>query len=407
MRLTSCFILLLSATWLSSSAEALTTLQTSTSVGFYRDYRQSAHYPVYHTWSMHGFYDSGVETSFDFLLNNDFAVNQWTFFPTHAEISAPIGRRWSPERQSRVRLGRQLFTEGFDLSLLDGVQAPIYWSTTGGVMPFAGALKSPDMDQPNESNAPIVGFAVWERVFDFQIRAGYTAREQDLANRYVHAGLVRQWDSWLWSPQILLKEEWHADDLTFNQSSSELSLALSPSLDFRVGYANLQPRPLSPNQASNFVYRYFAISPTELVNGDFTWQVGTASKISLGAQRAFYNSGFQNEVADRQDLGASFEIAQGQWLAPSFTHMTTYGGQIHDLGLRYTIDLSTNSGCNLEYDFAYVDKVNGIHGWVQHARTSYETRIASRAKAMFSLEAERNHYFEFDVRTMAYVTNYL
>jgi hypothetical protein len=87
--------------------------------------------------------------------------------------------------------------------------------------------------------------------------------------------------------------------------------------------------------------------------------------------------------------------------------MTTYGGELYDQGLRYTWDITDRRQFTLEYDFGWLSKVNDIQGWVQHLRSGYETQITERAKLLVSLEAERNQYFEFDVRTMAYVTNYL
>lgn len=394
---------------LARPTQALTTIQTSTSMGYYRDYLQTSHYPIFHSWSLHGFYETGVETSIDFLLNNDFATNKWAFFPTQAAVTVPLSKRFSkaPERQSHLKLGRQLFSEGFEMSFLDGAQLPLFWSETGGLMPFGGELRSPDLNQTEDSGSPLVGVVAWESFFDFQTRVGYSAQDENMRKRYFFAGVVRQFPDLLWTPQLLIKQEWDGDHLAFNQQTSDLSFIFSDKWSGRVGYSNLQPRPTHSKLSSPFLYPFFATSPTESLNTDLTWECSESLQLAVGAERSFFRSGLQNEVADRQDLSAVITLIHGQQLTPAYTHISSYGGTVDDLGLRYSFNLSSETRTYLEYNLAYANKINKIKGWLQHARGGYELRIADRAKALFTLEAERNQYFEFDVRTMAYVTNYL
>ncbi len=392
-----------------SVAHAFTNVQTSTSLGLYRDYRQTYHYPIYHSWSINGIYANGFETSIEFYLNNDFTLNEWSFYPTQAVVGVPLPESFQASRdvRSEVKLGRQFFSEGFDLNILDGMKSSLYWSNSGGVMPVMGYLRSTDFAQPGDNYSPLIGLYLWESIYKLQLRGGYTARDQDFVNRYAYVSGQYQFSDLIWQPTIYSKGEYLADKMTFNQSTSELALHFLDNLDGRLAYSNLAPRPTNKIEYSSYVYRLFSISPTETVVGDLTWAATDRITFAAGTEKGFYNSGYRDETSDRHDLSMDFQFAPGRWLAPSLTYVKSYGGEIHDVSLRYISDISSQSRITAELDNAYVKKINQIQGWAQHVRGSYETHFWNRAKALFALEAERNQYYVFDVRTMAYVTNYL
>lgn len=392
-----------------STGLAYTNIQTSTSLGYFRDYYKSNHFPVYHSWSVKGFYEKGLETDIEFYLNNDFSENTWTVMPTQVQLSVPISFNNSLQSNSlsHLKIGRQLYSEGFDLALIDGVILPYYLTDTAGISLSAGYLRSTDFEQPSDYHSQILGIAAWNIINDIQLRGGYTTRDNDPNRRYLHGALQYQFQQLWWQPTFYFKEELNADALTFNQNYSELVLQFSQTLDARFAYTNLDPRPTNKISKQNFIYSLFAISPTETAMTDLTWSYSEKLIITASIEKGFYNSGYHDETSERQDLSLDIATGNNQWLTPCFAHLKSYGGEITDLCLRYTSEVNSQSRYVAELDSAYVKKINQIEGWVEHLRGSYETSFWNSAKVLFAVEAERNQYFIFDIRTMAYVTNYL
>jgi hypothetical protein len=127
-----------------------------------------------------------------------------------------------------------------------------------------------------------------------------------------------------------------------------------------------------------------------------------------GAKRVFYNSGTNREIGDLQYTSLQFSWGTGSSsLTPTFNHLLSYGGELWDVGLALIQDLSISSRLRVDYDLAYMIKIDGVSGWVQHLRTGYETRAWRNVQALFNLEFERNQYFDFDIRAMTYVANSL
>lgn len=390
-------------------ASGLTQIQNSTSIGYFKDYYKSNHFPLYHSWTITGLYEKGIETDFEFYVNNDFAENTWLVIPTQLQVSLPLSHEEISQSTpiSKVKFGRQLYSEGFDFALIDGILIPYHVSENFGFLPVAGYLRSTDFEQPGDNSSPLVGLILWHQFHQVNFRGGMTSRETDLSQRYIHGALQYQFEDLWWQPAIYHKEEFKADGFTFNQSYSELLLHLSSKLDGRIAYSNLDPRPTNKIDRQNFIYRIFTITPTETVMTDLTWTYSENLITSISAEKGFYNSGYQEEKTDRQDLAVDLSLGHGKWITPCITHLKSYGGELTDFCLRYSSEISAESRYMTEINSAYVKKINQIEGWVEHFRGSYETNIFKRTKLLLALEAERNQYFIFDVRSMAYVTNYL
>ncbi len=392
-----------------SEGFAFTNIQTSTSFGTFKDYKKIPHYQLFNSWSLKGINEAGLETSIEFYINNDFTENEWSFNPTQAQITYPFTTflSSSSDVKSEIKVGRQLYTEGFDLALLDGLQVPLRWDKNAGVMPILGQLSSTDFDQAHQSSAPLVGLVIWDSFADLKIRAGGIARDKDLSEKFIFASGQYTFETVLWQPSLFAKQEWFAEDFKFNQNVSEIAAHFSESLDGRLAYSNLDPRPTNKIDADLFVYRLFSISPTETAAIDLTWTMSESLILSLGAEKAYYNSGYLDEVSEREDISMDYQFSEGQWLSPCLTWLRSYGGDVKDLGVRYTYDISTTTKFMTEFDNAYLKKINQIEGWAQHLRSTYEFHFWNRAKFGLALEVERNHYYQFDARTMVYVTNYL
>ena len=381
-------------------------VQTSTSVGFYRNYKKENQFPVFHSWSLNGFYENGVESSVEFYLNNNFSENQWKLIPTQVQFNLPL----QPETgysDSKLKMGRQLFSEGFDLAMLDGVLVPYYLDTSSGIMPVLGYLRSTDFEQKEDNSSPLLGMIYWTSLKGILFRGGYHARDSDFENRYIHTSFQYQWDAIPWKPLLYLKQEFIARNMSFNQSYSELVFTPSDTVEARLAYTNLNPRPTNHSENYTFIYHIFSLSPMETVSSEWTWKKNELTTFNLAMEHGFYQSYKGAEQSSRQDLSMDYAIKSGHWVSPCFIHMKSYGGEMYDLCLRYSVENTINSKYIAELNSAYLNKINQIEGWVQHVRGSYETTLSDKAKILIALEVERNQYFIFDMRTMAYVTNYL
>src|ERR1039457_3374202 len=143
-------------------ASAVVSVSTSGTMGYYRDSNQQGHLPLYYNISYSGTHTNGAESSLDLILNNDFTQNNWSVIPSQVMIVYPLSDGFSPWRRSRVQIGRQFFTEGFDISLLDGIQLPVYWSQSGGLWFYGGNTHV--MDLQDFGSTPLVGGSVFEEI---------------------------------------------------------------------------------------------------------------------------------------------------------------------------------------------------------------------------------------------------
>ena len=137
--------------WHVPFASASVSLKSTLSTGYYRDAEQDSHVPAYLYWNFNHVAKNGIETFLNVGLNNAVMEDLWRIYVYEAMLSFPIwqGFEDAPYRTSRLQVGRQLFYEGFELSLLDGLQLPFYWSQTGGMTLAAGSANSVYVSEPN------------------------------------------------------------------------------------------------------------------------------------------------------------------------------------------------------------------------------------------------------------------
>ena len=396
----------------SLTAQAYTNLQTSTYVGVYRDYFKKEHYPLYHSWSLRGIYGNGTEAALDFYINTDFAVNEAKVNPTQAMISFPIHTIKETDQLvlSEVRLGRMFYTEGFDVGFLDGAEIEWRWSAEGGLMPFGGMLSPTDFSDTDMEMSPTAGLIFWESLYGFNMRFGAIVKDKEFVDRSAFTAVQKQFTDLPLQPLILLKGEWIYDqnkEISFNQSHLGMQLQLTEQTSAALDYANLEPRPLSSLNRPNFMYDLFAVTPTETLRANITWQNSKDLSINFGAEAAMYNSGFEDERSHSEEVSCDWQWSSGEWISPNLTYLKSYGGEVSNLGLRYTSELSDITKLSFNFNTAYMKKINKIEGWAQNLRGDFETHFWNRAKFGFAVEVERNNYYIFDARAQVYVTNYL
>jgi len=358
---------------------------------------------------MHGIYGENLETDIDFILNNDFTLNQWKFFPTQAKIEFGLSDRlaYFPDRQSKIVLGRQLYAEGFDLFLLDGIRTPVYWSKNGGVSLQLGSIKSMDMDSDLNTNVLYSGLSLWENILGYQIRSGISARENGLASQFGFFSVSKSFNDFIFSPQILNRQEFNLNSSSFNQSATDLTLNLNEKWTLYLNHAYLNPRPIERRQMNNFVYRLLSVSPQESLTADLHFQKDKRLALLFSAQSFSYLANLKKEYGDKQEISTQIQFDEMYSVDFVVTNLLSYGGVLQDIGTRLIYSMDEKRQLSFDVDAGYLRKINGISGYVSHVRSSYQTTLGSRVTGLFGVEAERNQYFEFDLRAMAYVTSYL
>ncbi|HEX4925260.1 MAG TPA: hypothetical protein VFV50_14295 [Bdellovibrionales bacterium] len=387
-------------------ASAFSTYQTTTSAGYLRDASQTARFPVFHTGSFRGLYNGGVEARVDFVLNRDFATDEWRFFPDQVNVGFPLLGSGASERQFNMIAGRQLFAENFDLALLDGARASFDQPSLFNFDLHAGWLRTLDMNEL-EANEPIVGAIAGKSVATHHLKAGFSGRGERLQTKLVAASLLTEHQGLPLSPRLLLKGEASADTGAVDQSLADLAVTVASGLDADINFMHRNPRPTDYRDRTSLLYRAFAVSASESLGAGVSWAATGSSLLRLNGRQVQFNSGVQREVSHLQEVSYDFPLSRSSRLAPVATHIAGYGGELWDGGLRWVIEVSDLSRVQTDLDVGYLEKVNGVRGWIHHGRVSYETSLSQSVKTWVSAQVERNHYFEFNARAMAYVTTYL
>lgn len=370
-----------------SVASAVSSLSGSASFGYYRDDQQNAHVPLVYSFSYSAIHTHGVETSLDFFLNNDFTVNQWQVNASQALVLIPL----SQKTKSRVQLGRQLFLEGFDLSLLDGLQAPLYWSSTGGLWLYGGNARV--LDLHDSTSSTISGFSIFQEVLDFNTRLGY-----NLSGKYAYGNLSKAFDSIPTSPSFLTKHEWDQNTNSWTQSFNEIQFSI-----FALSHSLRNPRKLTSN-ANTFVYYVLAQSAQETSQASARFDLTNNVSVQAFTRWLRYKSGAQMEMAYQQELMLSIQLNEKNILSPVFGHILGYGGELWDTGFLLQSQITEKTSLRNEVSAAYLNKVNNILGWAYQVRSGVNYELADRWLSSVWVEAERNHLFIFDARILANVT---
>lgn len=392
--------LLLLATLIHLPAEALTTFQSSTSAGYFRDLGQNAHYPVYLSGSMRGLYSSGYQTGVDFVLNNDFAVNTWVFYPTKASVT------YGSLQNSYLLAGRDMFAEGFDMALLDGVQSDLKFGASSGIFTYVGWLKPSDFADPN-AIVPLVGATGHTNWLGVDWRLGASGRNEAYKTGLATGSGYSIFENLPLAPALLYKVEGSLNDGNMTQSLTDLSLSLTSAIALDLNHSYRSPRPTDYRVRDSLLYRIFSASASETAGGGVSFVPHRDYVFQINGRQVQFNSGFRNETAQEQELGADVPFTARTRLAPTFTHIASYGGELWAGGIRFTWLISEDRLFRVEGDAGQLTKVTGTSGWIGHGRVSYELPLVQNVKGWFSTELERNQYFSFDFRAMTYVTTYM
>ncbi|MGE3975465.1 MAG: hypothetical protein AB7F59_13150 [Bdellovibrionales bacterium] len=381
-----------------TNTHAFVSFETKTSFGYYKDVQQRQKFPLYLSWSYQGLHSQGIETSLQMIMNNNLLENKWKVTPAYGSVVVPLSKKY----RSRVEAGRLFWFEGFELSLLDGIQMPIYWSQTGGIFIYGGSTQATDLDE--NLTGQVWGMSVFEMWLDIHFRVGWMGQDPNLKRQSVFGSIYREFNLPL-SPSLLLKQEVLPTSWTYPQSISELNLFPTDNTSFSASYSYRQPRAYTEAE-QNFLYRLFSISPQQTQSYSASWKANEKVRLQLQTLWMRYNSGQRDERAEQQDLSLDWQLTQAHKITPHIGYIKSYGGHVWNQGIRYLFDATEKTSLLTDISSAYIEKISGVKTWAGHIRSGLNYYLFSHTSASTWIELERNHIYEFDGRIMTYVTQY-
>ncbi|MBI2608670.1 MAG: hypothetical protein HYW47_03605 [Deltaproteobacteria bacterium] len=379
--------------------QAYAHLESTFSGGYYRDSDKDPHWPSYFYWNFNQTNRAGVETSIHMGVNNDVVFETWRFFLYHATVTLPY-------KTSQMILGRQFFSEGFEVGMLDGVQAHYDWSSQGGIWMAGGGLHN--LEKTNmDFNTQLYGFTAHEKFLSALFKLGYflNVRDKNKDLHFVHSSMMKEWDQWFLKPWVLMKGQFNVEENSLEQASSEFRLHPTQKTIFSFDFLSQKRNHLVPNDG-DFLYGILISSSQKTFHTSLTWLPLTTLQIELGGWYMKYDSSKGEESSNRIQLSTSWQINLYD-LNFFLGRVHSYGGKVWHGGGGVKKALSEWADFRVEANVAYIEKINSIKTWAYHVRSGLTFKLATKFVLSALLEVERNHRFEVDSRGMIYVSHYL
>ena len=400
------FLLILFFCPLEKTANAATSVKSTLSSGYYRDIEQKSHIPAYFYWDVQHSTPQGIETQIHIGVNNAIVEDSWKFFLYHATLTIPLkeGFEEAPFRKSQLLLGRQLFFEGFELSLLDGVQSSLYWTPSGGATFSAGALNTVLRRRFN-FDSQIYGGTLHQHFWGALWKAGYFYHVKDnIDNGHLtQFSFLKTWDFLPFEPMIFLKGQMDLPKFSLDQRLAELQLVPLEAFILNTGYSQLKPNAFAPEDG-NFIYQLLSTTAQKTLRASLTWAPTRLFQAESQYRYLWFNSNGGHEVAHHGEASLSLALERIN-LKTSAGYLASYGGTVTHGGFGANNPLITNVTFRSDMDIAWIDKINHISGWAYHGRMGLDYRLTKRFLITALAEIERNHLFEIGTRAILYVSH--
>lgn len=388
-----------------SSAFGQVSLETTVSAGYNRDVRKNDHETFFINSKYNQQFENGIEIFSDIGLNNYTILDEWNVIPYQLFVTIPFDSGFEnyPTYNSRVQLGRQLFAEGFNMELLDGIAANYYFRPYLGVYAYGGGVQYPE-ETDLDFEDRLYGGGIFTKLVGSIIRLGPMIKDHEGSKSYTaNASFVKPFNDIFLAPIITLKTEVDLNGGSNEQNLAELQMFYSK-LHARVAYQSVYPDPnLLPDR--NYLYKLIAVDHQESISTSFNWGFNSFFDAEVSYERSDFDSKMGDESADFFVLGLGFHYDQMS-IYPEITRIVSWGGDIWDLGVSFRYDITKDSYLRLRGNASKIDKVNGIDAWTWHSRAGYDFKISPRLRALVAAEIERNHYFKLDSRVVAYLTHF-
>lgn len=385
-------------------SHALFTSSISYTEGTWEGISGAHQWATFLDWKINSMTQSGIETAMDLNLNNDIVQNSWNLYPIQAYVTIPLSKppKLLSYQESRIQVGRQLLTEGFEMAILDGVQVPYYWSPTGGFWFFAGGdhvLEDENMNLVSQ----LYGASIFDEFDGVMTKGGFIEKNMSGANQTLLYGQVMRGFDVPLAPVVLLKGQLDTASLgRANQAITEIQLTPSDQTTMIVDYNVRDVNQLyNGNQAS--IYHLFAISPVKSYDASLTWSPSWFTSVGTTFKRLTYQSQAGNELAYEADLFSIHRFRYSNF-SPVVSFIYSYGLPTYDFGAKYRVNLTNLVTFETEADVAHIDKINGINGWAYHDRSGFDFSPLPQLLTRALVEFESNHIFSFDARLAAYVS---
>ena len=413
MKLTFCtvaMVLVLSLGLAVGKAQAaLLSSEVSLSGGYYQTYSGQNRYPVFFYWNLSDQFFKGYDFYFDVGINNNLVDNTWGFYAYQAFINIPIGQGFeeAPYRRSRIQLGRQLLTEGFEFSLLDGIYAPYYWNATGGATVFAGANYALGSNL-SDFSSKIAGAVLHQDVLQLHLKGGLISKNKigQGSSHFAFASLNQDFENTWSKPSFAVKGQYNLSQRSLDQGLASLEFSLSKYLTLGGNWTQRGRNALDPADVFT-IYRLFALSTVRSASAYATLKLGDDTRLSYTDRSAFYDTPGGNQTGREQELSASWLNARTT-INPSLVHIGSYGGDYYGATLGMRMELKDRvSGIRGNVGAAKITKLNSMDSWAYDFQLGLEYKLASKVMALGMLEIQRNHIYEFDARMIAYLSYFL
>ncbi len=376
-------------------------LESTFSGGFYQDTDKETHWPAYFYWNFNQTQPRGIETSIYIGVNNDVVFETWQFFLYHATLTLPY-------KTSELKLGRQFFSEGFEVGMLDGVQAHYDWSDNGGIWGAAGGLHT--ADQTNvEFKSQLYGLVAHQKLLTALCKLGYFYNLLDNKNKndlhFAHGSVMKEWDQFFLKPLVLVKGQLNMESASLEQAASEFRIHPTQKTILSFDFLSQKRNHLLPENG-DFFYGLLVSSSQKTFHTSLTWLPLSTIQTEIGGWYMTYDSPKGEEWANRAQLSASWQPGLYDFNF-SFGGIDSYGGTVWHGGGGIKRALSEWADVKIEADIAHIKKINSINNWAYHIRSGLTFKLAAKLVLSALFEVERNHRFEVDSRGMIYVSHYL
>lgn len=378
-------------------AHAYVSSQTTISSGAYRDYAENGQFLATLDWQFSSLNLGGSEFYSDLGINNNLQRGDWILYPQQLHLTLPLF-------QAKLKIGRQIFGEALDYSLMDGaiISAPLMINTK--IVAYAGALTH--LEQTNEfvSDEQVYGTTLKWAPNNFQLNVGQMARYQQ--NKSTSVGYTQALYSFPNFNQSLILGE-----VRFNQSKSIFEkwtamLETHPTSDFSMSYTFLGTRPdLSMPVKQSTWFRLTSSSTQTAHHFVQTLRINQDHSLALGLKRIL----FKSKTKDEKGSEASLSWDWGSLYRRLDTHLSflkSFGGEILGIGVTGTQYLSTSWSAHSGIEISDYKKINGISTQAYEVRTGIKKSWSRSLESQLTMEIERNHYYALDMRAMLYVTHF-
>lgn len=384
--------------FLSCYVEAYTSFESSLEFGYYRDIQKKAHGPLLYRMSYLGFHEGSQQSEIEVSLYNDFGVNQWRPILSKALYIYPLdqGFESEPYRKSRIQVGRQLLTEGFDFYLLDGVTMPYYLRRDLSIQFFLGQTQ--DMDLSEALFDAIYGVGVTKQYSDFMLKASSYSKGDLPLGSYLMTQAQWELAGVGFHPLLLSKWEWDFKNSFAPQSLNGIDLTINEGLFVYLQHSHRNPRSVLSSRPDIYIYEDFAKSYSENKEIGFKKNIHTDLQVQGLMRELRFKSGREFETGTQEEVYFNYMISSQSLLTPSLSHFRSPGGELWDVSLEFQTQPTDLTKWYSDLSIAYMNKINQIQSWLYQVRSGYEARVGRRWTAGLWGELERNHIFTFDAR---------